>query len=73
MGPEAMTKIILDTLRRPSNGRPCQLTLIDGRKLDVKLAGIECFGELRSLEVIEAATGQKSLIPYRDIAGLSPG
>lgn len=73
MRPEEMTKIILDALRRPSYGRPCQLTLVDGRQLDVILAGIECFGELRSLEVIEATTGNKSLIPYRDIAGLSPG
>lgn len=70
MGQEEVTRLILDALRRPASTRPTQVTLVDGRRVSVRIAGIECFGEIRSVEVIEQFTGERSLIPYTDIARL---
>lgn len=72
MGQDEVTRLILDVLRRPATARPTQVTLTDGRQVSVRIAGIECFGEIRSVEVIEQYSGQRSLIPYEDIVRLEP-
>ena len=72
MGQDEVTRLILAALRRPATARPTQVTLVDGRQFSVRIAGIECFGEIRSVEVIELYSGQRSLIPYSDIARLEP-
>lgn len=70
MGQDEVTEIILATLRRPRGDSNLVVTLQNGEQLRVQIAGIECFGGIRSMEVIKQENGQKCLIPYADVERL---
>lgn len=73
MGHDEVTRIVLELLRRPRGSQKTQVQLTDGRLLSVRVAGIECFGAIRSLEVVEVDSNVRRLIPYCEIENVFDG